>query len=168
MSNSKKATNCYPLMSSPCIPVDLAIQVATDLLSNDETLQDRSTIPVDGIVDLLDFCLSTANFKYNNTYYQQIFGTAIYGFSCISRKGKPRNGRPWETSTVHFHCTTVLLETLCGWCVRGRELQPCANLAASFEQYRAIDPVYGWKINKSENIFSGRYCLSSRQRSTFH
>ena len=29
------------------IPVDLAIQVATDVLSNDETLQDRSTIPVD-------------------------------------------------------------------------------------------------------------------------
>ena len=59
------------------IPVDLAIQVATDVLSNDETLQDRSTIPVDDIVDLLDFCLSTTNFKYNNIYYQQIFGTAM-------------------------------------------------------------------------------------------
>ena len=35
------------------IPVDLAIQVATDVLSNDETLLDRSTIPVDDIVDLL-------------------------------------------------------------------------------------------------------------------
>ena len=47
------------------IPVDLAIQVATDVLSNDETLLDRSTctIPVDDIVDLLDFCLSTTNFK---------------------------------------------------------------------------------------------------------
>ena len=59
------------------IPVDLAIQVATDVLSNDETLQDRSTIPVDDIVDLLDFCLSTTNFKYNNIYYRQIFGTAM-------------------------------------------------------------------------------------------
>ena len=47
------------------IPEDLAIQVATDVLSNDETLQDRSTIPVDDNVDLLDFCLSTTNFKYN-------------------------------------------------------------------------------------------------------
>ncbi|XP_068674425.1 uncharacterized protein [Montipora foliosa] len=34
------------------IPVDLAIQVVTDVLSNDETLQSRSTIPVDDIVDL--------------------------------------------------------------------------------------------------------------------
>ena len=59
------------------IPLDLAIQVAADVLSNDETLLDRSTIPVDDIVDLLDFCLSTTNFKYNDTYYQQIFGTAM-------------------------------------------------------------------------------------------
>ncbi|KAL9971531.1 hypothetical protein ACROYT_G017705 [Oculina patagonica] len=59
------------------IPVELAIQVAKDLLSNDVTLQDRSTIPVSDIVDLLDFCLSTTNFKYNNNHYQQIFGTAM-------------------------------------------------------------------------------------------
>ena len=54
------------------IPVGIAIQVATDVLSNDETLLDRSTIPVDDIVDLLDFCLSTTNFNYNDAYYQQI------------------------------------------------------------------------------------------------
>ena len=59
------------------IPVKLAIQVAKDLLSNDDTLQDRTTIPVDDIVDLLDFCLSTTNFKYNNNHYQEIFGTAM-------------------------------------------------------------------------------------------
>ena len=35
------------------IPVKLAIQVAKDLLSNDDTLQDRTTIPVDDIVDFL-------------------------------------------------------------------------------------------------------------------
>ena len=59
------------------IPVKLAIQVAKDLLSNDDTLQDRTTIPVDDIVGLLDFCLSSTNFKYNNNHYQQIFGTAM-------------------------------------------------------------------------------------------
>ena len=54
------------------IPVELAIQVATDGLPNDDTLQDKTAIPVDDIVDLLDFSLSTTNFKYNSTHYQQI------------------------------------------------------------------------------------------------
>ena len=36
------------------IPVELAIQVATDVLSKDDTLQDRTAIPVEDIVDL--FC----------------------------------------------------------------------------------------------------------------
>ena len=57
--------------------MELAIQVATDVLSKDDTLYDRTAIPVEDIVDLLEFCLSTTNFKYNNTHYQQIFGTAM-------------------------------------------------------------------------------------------
>ncbi|XP_068704374.1 uncharacterized protein [Montipora capricornis] len=59
------------------IPMKLAIQVATDVLSKDDTLYDRTAIPVEDIVDLLEFCLSTTNFKYNNTHYQQIFGTGM-------------------------------------------------------------------------------------------
>jgi len=41
----------------------------------DDTLKDRIAIPVEDIVDLLDFCLSTTNFKYN--FYQQIFVSAM-------------------------------------------------------------------------------------------
>ena len=67
--------NAVSLFTS--IPVELAIQVATDVLSKDDTLYDRTAIPVKDIIDLLEFCLSTTNFKYNNTHYQQIFGTAM-------------------------------------------------------------------------------------------
>ena len=45
------------------IPVELAIQVATDVLSNDATLQDRTTIPVGNIVNLLDFCFVNNKFQ---------------------------------------------------------------------------------------------------------
>ena len=75
------------------IPVELAIQVATNVLSYDATLQDRSTIPVDDVVDLLDFCLPTTNFKYNNTFLPADLWNS-YGFSCLSGNGKPWNGRP--------------------------------------------------------------------------
>ena len=57
--------------------MELAIQVATDVLSKVDTLHDKTAIPVEDIVDLLDFCLSTTKFKYNNTHYQRIFGTAM-------------------------------------------------------------------------------------------
>ena len=54
------------------IPVKLAIQVAKDLLSNDDTLQDRTTIPVDDVVDLMNFCfrqqmLSTTTITSNRS-----------------------------------------------------------------------------------------------------
>ena len=38
------------------------------MCSNDETLLDRSTIPVDDIVDLLDFCL----FRFKNSYINRL------------------------------------------------------------------------------------------------
>jgi len=44
------------------ILVELAIQVATDVLSKYDTVDDRTAIPVEDIVDLSDFCLSTRNF----------------------------------------------------------------------------------------------------------
>ena len=42
------------------IPVKLAIQVATDVFSKDDTLQDKTAIQVEVIVDLVDFFLSTS------------------------------------------------------------------------------------------------------------
>ena len=46
------------------IPVVLAIQVATVWLSNDDTLQDRTSIPVDVIADLLHLCMFVNNKLY--------------------------------------------------------------------------------------------------------
>ena len=52
-SSSKKATNWFLDVVSlfTSIPVELAIQVATDVQFKDGTLQDRTAIPVEDIVD---------------------------------------------------------------------------------------------------------------------
>lgn len=59
------------------IPVDLAIKVAEKRLKQDASLRQRTSLPVEDLIDLLSFCLNTTQFTYNGTYYQQVFGTAM-------------------------------------------------------------------------------------------
>jgi hypothetical protein len=59
------------------IPVDLAIKVATKRLRQDTTLQ-RTSLPIEDIIDLLSFCLNTTYFVFEGCYYQQVFGTAMW------------------------------------------------------------------------------------------
>ena len=51
------------------IPVDLAIKVAKKRLSEDVSLNKRTTLPVEFLIDLLSFCLNTTYFVYDGTYY---------------------------------------------------------------------------------------------------
>ena len=59
------------------IPVDLAVKVAEERLREDASLGQRTSLPVEDIIHLLSFCLETTLFAYNDTYYQQVFGTAM-------------------------------------------------------------------------------------------
>jgi hypothetical protein len=59
------------------IPVDLAIKVATKRLRQDATLSQKTSLPVEDIIDLLSFCLNTTYFVFEDCYYQQVFGTAM-------------------------------------------------------------------------------------------
>ena len=59
------------------IPVDLAIKVATKRLRQNPTLLQRTSLPVEDIIDLLSFCLNTTYFVFEGCYYQQVFGTAM-------------------------------------------------------------------------------------------
>jgi hypothetical protein len=59
------------------IPVDLAIKVAAKRLRQDATLLQRTSLPVEDIIDLLYFCLNATYFVFEGCYYQQVFGTAM-------------------------------------------------------------------------------------------
>ena len=59
------------------IAVDLAIKVAKERLRNDASLGQRTSLPVEDIIELLSFCLNTTYFVFEGTYYQQVFGTAM-------------------------------------------------------------------------------------------
>ena len=59
------------------IPVDLAIKVPTNRLRYDDSLWQRTSLPLEDITDLLSFCLNTTQFVFEGTYYKQVFGTAM-------------------------------------------------------------------------------------------
>ena len=59
------------------IPVDLAITVAAKRRRQDATLLQRTSLPVEDIIDILSFCLNTTYFVFEGCYYQQVFGTAM-------------------------------------------------------------------------------------------
>ena len=60
-----------------CVPVDLAVKVAQQRLSDDETLPVHTSLDVLEVVQLLKFCLCATYFSFRGKYYQQMFGTAM-------------------------------------------------------------------------------------------
>ena len=59
------------------IPVDDAVRVVRRRLEADTSLNSRTPLSVDQIMELLQFCLSTTYFVYKGVYYQQTHGTAM-------------------------------------------------------------------------------------------
>ena len=58
-------------------PVDLAVKVAGDCLTNDSLLVDRSSLSPTEIQTLLSFCLNTTYLAYRGDVFQQTFGIAM-------------------------------------------------------------------------------------------
>ncbi len=53
------------------------MKVARKRLRQDVTLSQRTSMPIEDIIDLLSFCLNTTYFVFDGIYYQQVFGTAM-------------------------------------------------------------------------------------------
>ena len=60
-----------------CVHVDLAVKVAQQRLSENETLPVHTSLDVLEVVKLLKFCLCATYFSFRGKYYQQTFGTAM-------------------------------------------------------------------------------------------
>ena len=56
------------------IPIDESINICKRRLQLDDTLGDRTDMDIDTIVQLLRFCLKSAEFQYDGTHYRQLEG----------------------------------------------------------------------------------------------
>ena len=58
-------------------PVDPALKVIKDLLEKDSTLKDRTVLPVEDIILLLEFCLKNTYFSFQDQFHEQVEGAAM-------------------------------------------------------------------------------------------
>ena len=59
------------------VPLEAARTVVLDRLSNDSTLEDRTTLSIAELTEALDLCLNSSYFTYDSTIYKQVFGTPM-------------------------------------------------------------------------------------------
>ena len=59
------------------IPVDLALGISKGLLEEDNTLKERTVLPVKEIILLLEFCLHNTYFSFQGKFYEQVEGAAM-------------------------------------------------------------------------------------------
>ena len=99
----------FSLLTS--IPVVLAIQVATVWLSNDDTLQDRTSITVYVILTFcISACLSTTNFTEAIKHLLVPNLRSRHGLPSVSFHGQSGHGRSEAKSIIHLPRPTELLE----------------------------------------------------------
>ena len=54
-----------------------ALRLIKDLLEKDPTLKDRTVLPVEDIIQLLEFCLKNTYFSFQDQFCEQIKGAAM-------------------------------------------------------------------------------------------
>jgi len=64
------------------VPVDEAIDIISSRLAQDNTLDERTTMPPGTICQLTKLCLSSTYFQFKDSFYEQLEGAAI-GSLCL-------------------------------------------------------------------------------------
>ena len=59
------------------VPADPALKIIKDLLEKDPTLKERTVLPVEDIILLLEFCLKNMYFSFQGQFYEQVEGLAM-------------------------------------------------------------------------------------------
>jgi hypothetical protein len=59
------------------VPVEEVLQIVRNRLNTDPSFPERSHLQVDDVMELLDICLTTTYFQFEEKFYQQKEGTAM-------------------------------------------------------------------------------------------
>ena len=59
------------------VSLEAARTIVFDRLSNDSTLEDRTTLSIAELTEALDLCLNSSYFTYDGAIYKQVFGAPM-------------------------------------------------------------------------------------------
>ena len=59
------------------VPTDPALGIIKDLLEKDNTLNERTVLPVKDIILLLEFCLKNTYFSFQGQFYELVEGVTM-------------------------------------------------------------------------------------------
>ena len=96
------------------VPIEAAINIIQRRLELDQELHSRTTMKVEHITSLLEFCLKTTYFQFQGSFYEQINGAAM-GSPHQPHCGQPLHGGLWSESHQHCQEPSQNVEELCGW-----------------------------------------------------
>ena len=73
------------------VPVDEAILVISNRIQQEETLKERTSIPIPELCHLVELCLRSTYFQFGQTFFEQVQGAAMG--SALTHCGKHLHGR---------------------------------------------------------------------------
>ncbi len=59
------------------VPVEEALDIVKDRIEADHSIHDRTNLSITSLIDILNMCLKSTYFLYNNKFYQQSQGAAM-------------------------------------------------------------------------------------------
>ena len=94
------------------VPIGHALKVGERRLSDDQTLIERTTIPVQQLVQLMELCLCSTYFKCQSKFYEQTDGEAMGSSVPIIANLFMEH---LEEEAVQSALSQPTVWTLCGW-----------------------------------------------------
>ena len=59
------------------VPIDEALRVVREKVTSNQTLTKRTSIPAPQLVELVELCLRSSFFEFQDSFYEQVDGTAM-------------------------------------------------------------------------------------------
>ena len=126
------------------IAIDPAIKTIKKHLEEDQDLSKRTSMTVDHIISLLEFCLRNTYFSFQGRYYEQTEGAAM-GSPISSLVANLFMEEFEKTGHQHFYNTTNPMEEICWWHFHSHQKEQQRWLPGTSEFHQPKDTIHLWR-----------------------